>query len=153
STRTLIPEGSAGAALFCRGCRMTAGGDMILKHSGFQTTVLILLITSTWAAASTVHHDLEVRIQPDQNSLQVVNRVSFSDAVTPDENGAYRFVLHSGLEPRVATPGWRLQPQDGPAEAGFLGINATTDTVSENVPLEAYLLIPEGESPGPVELV
>ena len=126
---------------------------MRLKNSGFQTMVLILSLTSTWAAAATVHHDLEVRIQPDQNSLQVVNRVSFLDAVTPDENGAYRFVLHAGLEPKVATPGWRLQLQDGPAEAGFLGINATTDTVSENVPLDAYLLIPEGESPGPVELV
>jgi hypothetical protein len=132
---------------------MTAGGDMRLKNSGFQTMVLILSITSTWAAAATVHHDLEVRIQPDQNSLQVVNRVSFLDAVTPDENGAYRFVLHTGLEPKVATPGWRLQLQDGPAEAGFLGINATTDTVSENVPLDAYLLIPEGESPESVELV
>ena len=126
---------------------------MRLKNSGFQTMVLILSITSTWAAAATVHHDLEVRIQPDQNSLQVVNRVSFLDAVTPDENGAYRFVLHTGLEPKVATPGWRLQLQDGPAEAGFLGINATTDTVSENVPLDAYLLIPEGESPESVELV
>ena len=126
---------------------------MRLKNSGFQTMVLILSITSTWAAAATVHHDLEVRIQPDQNSLRVVNRVSFLDAVTPDENGAYRFVLHKGLEPKVATPGWRLQLQDGPAEAGFLGINATTDTVSKNVPLDAYLLIPECESPGPVELV
>ena len=125
---------------------------MSFRLRGFSTIVLVLSITSTWVAAATVHHDLEVRIQPDRNSLQVVNRVSFSDAVTPDENGAYRFVLHAGLEPRVATPGWRLQPQDGPAEAGFLGINATTDTVSENVPLEAYLLIPEGESSGPVEL-
>ena len=102
---------------------------MSVRHKGFVTVVVILGITSSWAAAATVHHDLEVRIQPDQNSLQVVNRVSFSDAVTADETGAYRFVLHAGLEPRVATPGWRLQPQDGPAEAGFLGINATTDTV------------------------
>ncbi|MCK5376694.1 MAG: M20/M25/M40 family metallo-hydrolase, partial [Acidobacteria bacterium] len=35
----------------------------------------------------------------------------------------------------------------------FLGINATTDTVSENVPLEAFLLVPEGDVTGPVELV
>jgi len=126
---------------------------MSLKHSGFRTMVLILFLTSTSAAAATVHHDLEVRIQPDQHSLQVLNRVNFSEAVAPDENGAYRFVLHAGLEPRVETPGWRLQQQDGPAEAGFLGINATTDTVSENVPLEAYLLIPEAEPRGPVELV
>ena len=126
---------------------------MSFRNTGFLTMVVILCIASTWAAADTVHHDLEVRIEPDQNSLQVVDRVSFVDAVAIDENGAYRFVLHAGLEPRVATPGWRLQPQDGPAEAGFLGINATTDTVSENVPLEAFLLVPEGDVTGPVELV
>jgi len=126
---------------------------MRFRHTGFLTIVMILCIASTWAAAGTVHHDLEVRIEPDQNSLQVVDRVSFVDAVAIDENGAYRFVLHAGLDPRVATPGWRLRPQDGPAEAGFLGINATTDTVSENVPLEAFLLVPEGDVTGPVELV
>jgi hypothetical protein len=132
---------------------MTAGGDMSFRNTGFLTTFVILCIASTWALAGTVHHDLEVRLDADQSSLQVVDRTSFSDVVAPDENGAYRFVLHAGLEPRVATPGWRLQPQEGPVEAGFFGINATTDTVSENVPLEAFLLIPEGESPGPVELV
>ncbi len=114
---------------------------MSVRHKGFVTVVVILVlcITSTWVAAATVHHDLEVRIQPDQNSLQVVDRVTFKEAVTADEDGAYRFVLHAGLEPRVATPGWTLQLQDGPVEAGFLGINATTDTVSDNVPLEAFL--------------
>ncbi len=126
---------------------------MSRRKTRFLTMFVILSIASTWALAGTVHHDLEVRIQPQQNSLQVVNRVSFSDAVTPDESGAYRFVLHAGLEPRVVTPGWRLLPQDGPAEAGFLGINATTDTVSENVPLEAFLLVPDGDVLGPVELV
>ena len=126
---------------------------MRLRHTGFLTMVLILCITSTWAMAGTVHHDLEVRIEPDQNSLWVVDQVSFSDAVTPDENGAYRFVLHAGLEPKVMTPGWQLQPQDGLAEAGFLGINATTDTVPENVLLEAFLLVPEGDEIGPVVLV
>jgi len=132
---------------------MTAGGDMSMRRTGFLAIFLILSITSTWVAAGTVHHDLEVRIEPAGHRLQVVDRVSFVEVVTADETGAYRFVLHAGLEPRVATPGWRLQPQGGPAEAGFLGINATTDTVSENVPLEAFLLVPDGDVLGPVELV
>ena len=126
---------------------------MSLRYPGFLMIVLILCVASTWAAGTTVHHDLEVRIEPGKNSLQVLDRVSFSDAVSPDQNGAYRFVLHAGLEPRVATPGWQLQPQEGPVTAGFLGINATTDTVSENVPLEAFLLVPEGDVAGVVELV
>jgi hypothetical protein len=132
---------------------MTAGGEMSLRQTKILAMVAVFFIAATGAAAGTVHHDLEVRIEPAKNSLQVVNRVSVLDAVKPDENGAYRFVLHAGLEPRVLTPGWRLQPQDGPVTAGFLGINATTDTVSENVPLEAFLLMPEGDVSGPVELL
>ena len=126
---------------------------MIFRHRGFQTAFVIVCIVPTLALSGTLHHELEVRIAPGRHSLQVVNRVGVLDAVTPDENGAYRFVLHAGLEPKVATPGWRLQPLEGPVEAGFLGINATTDTVSENVPLEAFLLVPEGDAAGPVELV
>ena len=126
---------------------------MSLRNTSFLTLVAIFCFASTGALAGTVHHDLKVRIEPDENGLQVVNRLSFVDAVETDENGAYRFVLHAGLEPRVATPGWRLLPQDGPVEAGFLGINATTDTVSENVPLEAFLLIPESDAGGPIELI
>jgi hypothetical protein len=104
-------------------------------------------------AAGTLHHDLEVRIEPSENRLQVVDRVDLAGAVKADKDGAFRFVLHAGLEPRVATPGWRLQAQEGPVKAGFFGINATTDTVPENVPLEAYLLIPADDVSGPVELV
>ena len=132
---------------------MTGGGEMMTRHARFLTAFVFLWLASTWSSAGTVHHDLEVRIEPDEKSLWVVDRVSFSDAVTPDEDGAFRFVLHAGLEPKVRTAGWSLLPQDGPAEAGFLGINATTDTVSENVPLEAFLLVPEGDANEPVELV
>jgi aminopeptidase N len=126
---------------------------MSLRNTCLATMVVILCVASTVASAGTVHHDLKVRIEADRNRLQVVDLVSFVDVIENDETGAYRFVLHAGLEPRVATPGWQLQPQDGPVEAGFLGINATTDTVSENVPLEAFLLVPEGDVRGPVELV
>jgi len=132
---------------------MTAGGEMSLRQMKCLAMVAICSMAATWAAAGTVHHDLEVRIEPGKNSLQVANRVSISDAVNPDENGAYRFVLHAGLEPTVVTPGWRLDPQEGPVTAGFLGINATTDTVSENVPLEAFFLVQEGDVTGPVELL
>jgi hypothetical protein len=104
------------------------------------------------ATASTVHHDLDVRIEPREHRIQVTDRLNFTEAVVADESGAYRFILHAGLDPEVATPGWRLQPLVGPVAAGFLSINATTDTVSENVPLEAFLLIPEEGESGAVVL-
>ena len=103
-------------------------------------------------SAQTLHHRLSVRIQPVQHTLEVVDRVSLGGAVSPDEAGAYRFVLHGGLSPRLLTEGWRLEPVDGPVEAGFFGINATTDTVAERVPLEAFLLVPEEEATQPVEI-
>ena len=129
---------------------MTAGGGMNIRISRSSATVVFLCAIAASVAAGTVHHDLEVRIEPAERRLQVVDRVSFAEAVTADEEGAYRFVLHAGLEPRVATPGWQLLPQEGPVEVGFLGINATTDTVLQNVPLEAFRLIPADEASGAV---
>ena len=126
---------------------------MTFKNRCFSVVAAALCVAATSTATGTVHHDLVVRIEPSEHRIQVVDRVNFAEAVTADEGGAYRFILHAGLEPRVATPGWRLQLQEGPVEAGFLGINATTDTVPENVPLEAFLLLPADDASGPVELV
>jgi hypothetical protein len=131
---------------------MTAGGDMTVRKVFCSVFVAALCVAATSVAAGTVHHDLVVRIEPAEQRLHVLDRVSFAEVVTADESGAYRFILHAGLEPRVTTPGWRLQAQEGPVEAGFLGINATTDTVPENVPLEAFLLVPVDDAPGPAEL-
>jgi len=131
---------------------MTAGGDMIVRKRGLWVFAVAFCVGATSTGAGTVHHDLEVRIELSENQIQVADRVSFAEAVKADESGAYRFVLHAGLEPRVATPGWQLQAQEGPVEAGFLGINATTDTVSEKVPLEAFLLIPADDPQEPVEI-
>jgi hypothetical protein len=129
---------------------MTAGGRMGVKKAPIPVLAMIICAAAVPVTAATVHHDLEVRIEPGEHRIQVTDRLDFATAVTADESGAYRFVLHAGLEPKVVTPGWNLQPVDGPVAAGFLGINATTDTVSENVPLEAFLLIPEEGEAGTV---
>ena len=126
---------------------------MIVRRSWILACVAACCVAAASAAEGTIHHDLVVRIEPSERRIQVVDRVSFAEAVQSDQNGAFRFILHAGLEPRVATPGWRLQAQEGPVEAGFLGINATTDTVAENVPLEAFLLTAVDDAEGPVELV
>ncbi len=125
---------------------------MFIKRLCHSTFVAILFTAVASAAAGVVHHDLEVLIEPAAHRLQVVDRVDFEAAVTADGSGAFRFVLHAGLSPQVTTPGWSLERLEGPVEAGFFGINATTDTVSEKVPLEAFLLVPEEGASGPVEL-
>jgi aminopeptidase N len=126
---------------------------MVARHIGWAVVAALVIGPVTGLSAAALHHDLAVRIFPVEHRLEVTDRVSFFGAVTADETGAFRLVLHAGLEPRVVTPGWRLEALEGPIEAGFLGINATTGTAEERVPLEGFLLIPEDGATEPVELV
>lgn len=89
-----------------------------------------------------LHHDLYVKIDPARHSIAVRDAIALRDAVDRDAGGAWRFVIHAGLSPRVKTPGWKLERESGPVTASFAGINATTETVSQNVPLEGWRLIP-----------
>jgi len=114
--------------------------------------VSVVVCGAPWLSAATLHHQISVRIHPADHNLDVVVRVSLGEAVSPDDEGAFRFVLHAGLAPKILTEGWRLEQVDGPVEAGFFGINATTDTVAERVPLEAFLLIPEEGANESVEI-
>ena len=116
-------------------------------------TIAALGAIGPCVAGETLHHQVEVRLEPEARTIQVADSLTLEGVVAPDAEGAYRFVLHAGLAPRVATPGWRLEILDGPVTAGFFGINATTDTVFENVPLEAFLLIPGEDSAKTVKIV
>ncbi len=126
---------------------------MILRRVCAVVSVAAWAVAAAGFSAETVHHDLEVRIEPAEQVVDVVDDLSLSGAVAADESGAYHFVLHAGMAPRVTTPGWRLEAVAGPVEAGFFGINATTATVSENVPLEGFLLFREEGAEEPVEIV
>lgn len=106
----------------------------------------LLLAGGAARAGETVHHSLEVRLRPDAHILEVRDTVSLGSAVVADDDGGYRFVLHGGLAPQVLTPGWRLEAVEGPVEAAFVGVNATTQTVADNVPLEGYRLFRESDS-------
>ncbi len=118
----------------------------------FVSVSVLLSIAGTAVTAEVLHHRLHVRLRPDAHTVEVIDGVNPAGAVTADADGAYRFVLHAGLNPQVKTPGWSLEPLSGPVEAGFFGINATTDTVPDNVPLEAFRLVPEPGVSGPVEV-
>ncbi len=116
-----------------------------------------LVICATLAApslcwSSPTHHELEVRLDPAAHRIEVVDRILVGREVALDADGTYHLVLHAGLAPEVVTPGWRLDAVEGPVEATFFGINATTDTVAENVPLEAWRLRRAQDVGGPVEL-
>lgn len=94
-------------------------------------------------AGQPIHHELDVTLDPGARRISVSDRVAFARAVSPDSAGGYRFVLHAGLDPAVEGDGWILEPVPGAVTAEFFGINATTDTISDGVPLEAFRLIPE----------
>ena len=107
---------------------------------------------SSLSWSSPTHHDLEVRLDPATHRIEVIDRIVIGREVAVDTDGTYHIVLHAGLAPEVLTPGWRLEVVEGPIEAAFFRINATTDTVAENVPLEAWRLRRAQDVDGPVEL-
>ncbi len=104
------------------------------------------------AGEDVLHHDLKITVDPNSHSIHVVDLIDPVGRVAKDAEGAYRFVLHAGLAPEVVTPGWRLEPVEGEVTADFFGINATTATVEDAVPLEGWRLAPEDGALTPVEL-
>ena len=114
--------------------------------------VALVSVAAVSAAQETIHHTLQVRLQPSAHQVQVTDTLSLESAVVADQDGAYRFVLHAGLEPVAASPGWSVEPLAGPVETGFFGINATTETVPDTVPLEAFRLVPDEGASGPAVL-
>lgn len=110
--------------------------------------ILGFFLSAPAAAEEVLHHNLMVTIDPAAHRIAVVDEILPVGRVAADADGGYRFVLHGGLEPTVVTPNWRLEPVAGEVTADFFGINATTATVEDTVPLEGWRLVPEaGASP------
>ncbi len=125
---------------------------MILSVVRIMIVGFALLTATSPCWSSPTHHELEVRLDPAAYRIAVVDRISVGRDVALDADGTFHLVLHAGLAPEVTTPGWRLEAVDGSVEATFFGINATTDTVAENVPLEAWRLRRAQDASGPVEI-
>ncbi|NOY25093.1 MAG: M1 family peptidase [Oligoflexia bacterium] len=89
------------------------------------------------ALAAPLHHDLDVTLDPQAHSLDVLDRITLADPHQTE----LRFVLHDGLEPQVDTRGWELQAVEGPVAADFFGINASSATVDPDVPVKGYRLL------------
>lgn len=94
---------------------------------------LILLVMASVVEA-TPHHRLVVSFVPEAHRLEV------RDMLTPPAGREIRFVLHAGLEPQIATPGWHMERVDNEVSTAFSGINATTSTVPSAAPLEEFIL-------------
>ncbi len=112
--------------------------------------ISVLLLVVTWGAAAAndagIHHGLQVRLDLEDHSLEVVDRIQLSQAAERDAEGGIRFVLHAGLDPEFTGRGWRLERMDEESPASFLGINATSDSGNEELPLEVWRLVPEEEA-------
>jgi len=115
--------------------------------------VLLAVLLAAGAGSGTaagIHHDLRVSLDPASHRLEVRDRLQFAGMPIPE--GGYRFVLHAGLAPRVESAGWRLERAAGAADGSFLGLNATTETVATDVPLEGWRLFPTADAGSQVVL-
>ncbi|RLE26813.1 MAG: hypothetical protein DRJ61_18120, partial [Acidobacteria bacterium] len=115
-------------------------------------SIVVLCLAGIAAGDDVLHHDLTITVDPGSHRIDVVDLIEPVGRVARDAEGAYRFVLHAGLAPEVVTPQWRLEPVEGEVTADFFGINATTATVEDTVPLEGWRLVPEDGARTPVEL-
>ncbi|MGD2116798.1 MAG: M1 family aminopeptidase [Chromatiales bacterium] len=57
--------------------------------------LLCLLVGKVHGSASAIHHRLDVRLNPAEQSLQV------TDTVELKQSGSHQFMLHAGLQPKV----------------------------------------------------
>jgi len=67
---------------------------------------LLLLLPALLSAAPqppVIHHDLNVRLSPEESTLEVTDRITL-----PEDRKHFRFLLHDGLAPRVSTAGATL---------------------------------------------
>src|SRR5215475_332544 len=67
------------------------------------------------SAQQSIHHALQVVVQPDQHILQVTDSITLPEPLLPAHAQPWYFALHASLSPAVLTPGVRLVRQ--PAEA------------------------------------
>ncbi len=118
-----------------------------------RALVLLAILLAAGAgsdAAAGVHHDLRVSLDPASHRLEVRDRLQLTGMPAPQ--GGIRFVLHAGLAPRVESAGWRLERAEGATDTAFLGLNATTETVAGDAPIEGWRLIPAADAGDQVEL-
>ena len=123
-----------------------------MRHPVSGAVLIAVLGFTPGAFADAVHHELEVFLDPVEHTVEVTDRLFLKDRIELDDQGGYPFALHAGLEPRVLTRHWTLERVEGPVDAEFLGINATTETVELGVPLQGWRLIPKRKAGLTVDL-
>ncbi len=77
----------------------------------FPLAIIIVLSAALSCSAAEplksgmVHHDINVRLEPERNMLTVEDSITFP----PDRPAEMRFLLHEGLEPITPSPGVRIE--------------------------------------------
>ena len=117
-----------------------------------SSLILSLLLAHSALAADLPHHDLEVLVDPIEHRMEVVDRIRPGTGLVPDADGGYRFALHAGLEPRVVTRHWSLERVHGEVDVALFGINVSSESVADDVPLEGWRLVPRKRAGDQVEL-
>jgi Peptidase family M1 domain len=97
------------------------------------------------SAQHSISHALRVVVQPDQHALQVTDRITLPETLSPSHAEARHFTLHAGLSAVSLTPSVQLIRQ--PAEALDTSGHSHKSAVGSHFhpPLERYaLMLPAG---------
>jgi len=97
-------------------------------------TVILFSLWTPWAwpqQAEPVRHDLTVTLDPDGRRLAVEDHVTLAES--PGGSGPPGFLLHTGLQPKSATPGVSVVPADEPPGRAHFGPNFDPADLPENL--------------------
>jgi len=86
-----------------------------------------------------IHHNLQVRINPEQHLIQVTDKMTLPAYLLQEK---LHFVLHGNLTIKTHSPNLTLKKEEGNIKTEFFGINTAAFDIKENTPLDHYTLTP-----------
>jgi len=81
-----------------------------MRNLFFQCLVLVVFLAqpAILHAQPVVHHEIKIRIQPDQHRLEVEDSIRLPETVLRSVKGGLAFALHRGLQPVSLTAGVKI---------------------------------------------
>jgi len=121
--------------------------------AGLLFLSLSIALSSPVLAADVLHHRITLKLDPQEHRINAVDTISHLGVLPKDSDGAYRFLLHEGLNPHVRGESWKIEKTSEKGDSGFLGINSTTENLSGGPGLEAWCLVPGDGADAEITLV
>ncbi|MDH3673061.1 MAG: M1 family aminopeptidase, partial [Gammaproteobacteria bacterium] len=114
---------------------------------GRCTLLLVLMMSPALLQAQPlIRHEMEIRLQPTNHTIAVEDTITLPETYLSATRGTVHFALHGGLKPESASPDVQVVREQGRSQPAHIGIDTSSFSFSERVPLEHYTVsLPAGQ--------